>query len=73
MAFATGFRVGLSSEKALGVVDALSEAKTDDAHSFDSTHSSGPLADNLAGNLADNKGQFMLVSPLSRYLIRWSH
>jgi hypothetical protein len=27
MAFATGFRVGLSSEKALGVVDALSEAK----------------------------------------------
>lgn len=65
MAFATGFRVGLSSEKALGVVDALSEAKTDDAHSFDSTHSSGPLA--------DNKDQFMLVSPLSRYLIRWSH
>ena len=65
MAFATGFRVGLSSEKALGVVDALSEAKTDDAHSFDSTHSSGPLA--------DKKGQFMLVSPLSRYLIRWSH
>ena len=46
MAFATGFRVGISSEKALGVVDALSEAKTDDAHSFDSTHSSGPLADN---------------------------
>jgi len=43
MAFATGFRVGISSEKALGVVDALSEAKTDDAHSFDSTHSSGPL------------------------------
>ena len=69
MAFATGFRVGLSSEKALGGVDALSEAKTDDAHSFDSTHSSGPLADNLA----DNKGQCMLVSPLSRYLIRWSH
>jgi hypothetical protein len=65
MAFATGFRVGLSSEKALGVVDALSEAKTDDAHSFDSTHFSRPLA--------DNKGQFMLVSPLSRYLIRWSH
>ena len=65
MAFATGFRVGLSSEKALGVVDALSEAKPDDAHSFDSTHSSGPLA--------DNKGQFMLVSPLSRYLIRGGH
>ena len=65
MAFATGFRVGLSSEKGLGAVDALSEAKTDDAHSFDSTHSSGPLS--------DNEGQFMLVSPLSRYLIRGSH
>jgi len=47
------------------VVEALSEAKTDDPHSFDSTHSSRPLA--------DNKDQFMLVSPLSRYLIRWSH
>ena len=65
MAFARGFRVGLSSEKALGVVDALSEAKPDDAHSFDSTHSSGPLA--------DNEGQCKLVSPLSRYLIRGSH
>ena len=65
MAFATGFRVGLSSEKALGVVDALSEAKTDDPHSFDSTYSSRPLA--------DNKDRFMLVSPLSRYLIRGSH
>jgi hypothetical protein len=45
MTFATDFRVGLSSEKALGVVDALSEAKTDDAHSLDSTHSTGSLAD----------------------------
>ena len=45
MTFATDFRVGLSSEKALGVVDALSEAKTDGAHSFDSTRFNGSLAD----------------------------